>query len=376
MPSDEQLLSPGSPPFKIRHFVSTIRGQDFSRCWPFSHRILERCLLLGMKVELPPLDAPSIGNNLGNYNNTAEVTIKCSTKAESCGFSNVSDYRESATMKLADLSNIRADSKHGEICGTEAVSLAENIASFTNKSCPSVFRSCDNAAAVKLSTESSWDGNALSLSEGDLSISSSLMMLEAKAELLDYVGVNLTRQSGSLHVTTADMALNDEPSYGGLFQVAKEEGVAAAQKNQQPEQHITSTGLPDQRVLFEIQPSTPGNKVLAERNPKADHKPVVQVTESEGCTHKTEKSQQSVDLGLLRSNSDSSMPQVCPICLKFSSSSNTALNAHIDHCLVVEKSNIRPSKKRFKIRKVRSMVDIYATAPTRTLEDLERSSQG
>ncbi|MCO5581378.1 hypothetical protein L7F22_035260 [Adiantum nelumboides] len=369
MPLDEQLLSPGSPPFKIRHFVSTIRGQDFSRCWPFSHRILERCLLLGMKVELPPLDAPSIGNNLGNCNNTAEVTIKCSTKAESCGFFDVSD-----SIK-ADLSNILADSKHRELCGTEAVSLAGNIASFTNKSCPSFFRSCDNAAAVKLPTESSWDGNALSLSAGDLSISSSLMVLEAKAELLDYVGVNLTRQSDSLHVTTADMALNDEPSYGGLFQVAKEEGVAAAQKNQQPEPHITSTGLPDQGVLFEIQPSIHGNKVLAERNPKVDHKPVVQVTESEGCTHKTEKSKQSVDLGLLRSNSDSSTPQACPICLKFSSSSNTALNAHIDHCLVVDKSNIRPSKKRFKIRKVRSMVDIYATAPTRTLEDLGRSSQ-
>lgn len=56
MLSEEHILPSESSPFTIRQFVSNVRCKDFSKCWPFSHRILERCLMLGMKVELPPLE--------------------------------------------------------------------------------------------------------------------------------------------------------------------------------------------------------------------------------------------------------------------------------------------------------------------------------
>lgn len=69
--------------------------------------------------------------------------------------------------------------------------------------------------------------------------------------------------------------------------------------------------------------------------------------------------------------------KVCPVCRTFSSSSNTTLNAHIDQCLYVEPTAVcipdsRLAKHRIKPRKTRSMVDICATAPPCTLEDLDR----
>lgn len=68
--------------------------------------------------------------------------------------------------------------------------------------------------------------------------------------------------------------------------------------------------------------------------------------------------------------------KVCPVCKTFASTSNTTLNAHIDQCLAAEstcKQVINDvTKYRVKPRKKRSMVDICATAPHCTLEDLDR----
>ncbi|KAL9269507.1 hypothetical protein AKJ16_DCAP26358, partial [Drosera capensis] len=69
--------------------------------------------------------------------------------------------------------------------------------------------------------------------------------------------------------------------------------------------------------------------------------------------------------------------KICPVCETFSSSSNTTLNAHIDHCLFAKRpypqpGNIEPPKPRIKPRKIRLMSDIYETAHRCTLEDLDR----
>ncbi|KAL3503700.1 hypothetical protein ACH5RR_038149 [Cinchona calisaya] len=69
--------------------------------------------------------------------------------------------------------------------------------------------------------------------------------------------------------------------------------------------------------------------------------------------------------------------KVCPVCKTFTSSSNTTLNAHIDQCLSGESTakwttNSKVIKHRIKPRKIKSMVEIYATAPYCTLEELDR----
>ncbi|XP_077221908.1 uncharacterized protein LOC143855712 [Tasmannia lanceolata] len=67
---------------------------------------------------------------------------------------------------------------------------------------------------------------------------------------------------------------------------------------------------------------------------------------------------------------------VCPVCGTFSSTSNTTLNAHIDQCLAVDSTSkwsvTKVTDHKVKPRKKRLMVDIYATAPHCTLEELER----
>ncbi|THU71449.1 hypothetical protein C4D60_Mb04t01560 [Musa balbisiana] len=74
--------------------------------------------------------------------------------------------------------------------------------------------------------------------------------------------------------------------------------------------------------------------------------------------------------------SDHMASKVCPVCKTFSSTSNTTLNAHIDQCLSMVSNNNWVSNKllkpKVKPRKKRLMVDIYATAPHCTLEDLDR----
>ncbi|CAK9157816.1 unnamed protein product [Ilex paraguariensis] len=75
--------------------------------------------------------------------------------------------------------------------------------------------------------------------------------------------------------------------------------------------------------------------------------------------------------------SETMASKVCPVCKNFSSSSNTTLNAHIDQCLSVASNvnwtaNSKVVKHRIKPRKTRLMVDIYATAPYCTLEELDR----
>lgn len=75
--------------------------------------------------------------------------------------------------------------------------------------------------------------------------------------------------------------------------------------------------------------------------------------------------------------SEAMASKTCPVCKTFSSSSNTTLNAHIDQCLSVESTSrwgedSRQTRHRIKPRKTRSMVDICATAPRCTLEELDR----
>ncbi|KAF6145974.1 hypothetical protein GIB67_033333 [Kingdonia uniflora] len=69
--------------------------------------------------------------------------------------------------------------------------------------------------------------------------------------------------------------------------------------------------------------------------------------------------------------SDPMGSKICPVCKTFNSTSNTTLNAHIDQCLSSDASQSKLTKHRVKIRKMRSMVDIYASAIRCTLEELD-----
>ncbi|EOA12921.1 hypothetical protein CARUB_v10025899mg [Capsella rubella] len=82
------------------------------------------------------------------------------------------------------------------------------------------------------------------------------------------------------------------------------------------------------------------------------------------------------DHSCLFSASESMALRTCPICKTFSSASNTTLNAHIDQCLSVDSEQqpmTKPNRPRTKPRlKVKTMIDIYASAKAGTLEDLDK----
>ncbi|AED96738.1 hypothetical protein AtNW77_Chr5g0141861 [Arabidopsis thaliana] len=101
---------------------------------------------------------------------------------------------------------------------------------------------------------------------------------------------------------------------------------------------------------------------------------------SRKCGRGMVKSKEDSCAGLVTTSESIMASKTCPICKTFSSASNTTLNAHIDQCLSVDSALLppvvfsKPNKPRSKPPrvKVKTMVDIYASAKQGTLEDLDR----
>ncbi|XP_020886093.1 uncharacterized protein LOC9302206 isoform X1 [Arabidopsis lyrata subsp. lyrata] len=110
--------------------------------------------------------------------------------------------------------------------------------------------------------------------------------------------------------------------------------------------------------------------VAATSNKKDNH--------SKKCGRGMVKSKEDSCGGLVTTSESIMASKTCPICKTFSSASNTTLNAHIDQCLSVDSAlppvvSSKPNKPRSKPRvKVKTMVDIYASAKEGTLEDLDK----
>lgn len=98
---------------------------------------------------------------------------------------------------------------------------------------------------------------------------------------------------------------------------------------------------------------------------------------SKKCGRGMVKSKEDSCVGLVTTSESTMASKTCPICKTFSSASNTTLNAHIDQCLSVDSAlppvSSKPNKPRAKPRmKVKTMVDIYASAKGCTLADLDK----
>ncbi|CAN6478044.1 unnamed protein product [Victoria cruziana] len=110
---------------------------------------------------------------------------------------------------------------------------------------------------------------------------------------------------------------------------------------------------------------------------RADQSPV---TANKECLETKPESGRSEGYGLkLSALLDPMASKVCPVCRNFSSTSNTTLNAHIDQCLASDTTTqlppaIKQRRHKVKPRKMKSMVEIYATARTCTLQHLDRKN--
>lgn len=387
MPLEEQILSPDSSPFTIRRFVSTVRGKDFSKCWPFPQRILERCLILGMKVELPPLEAPPNGHMCGSCSINTQLPLnECSERIVSCSFCHGSSKEDVTNSDSKESVEALSDPAMEKVflCNAEVLNMVEVKVGVDIREHLLSTQEPDKAVEVKPLTENFWNDNTVDCKTDIVSNSASQMVVDPLPDndaSSNLAGLDITSTPGPLHLKSDCVAVMEEPDC-----LVVQEDSCGVPKNHSGKPAVpcdTNSEPLNEEVADSLQHSTSAITDLSVHHGDSESltavfKPVVRLNESEpiGYSRRTERSKNTEDLALLRSNSDAGMPQVCPVCLKFSSTSNTALNAHIDHCLILDEADdARLSKKRVKLKKMRSMVDIYASAPARTLEDLEISSE-
>lgn len=407
--SENDMMSEEFSSFQIRNFVSTVRHRDFSKCWPFRHKILEKCLSVGMKPFLPPFEPPVRGCDGREEDHDTSIsrlhqTSPRNARDELCEESNKQDCK---TFDKADspVFNEKSPSVGKEACDVIEVEFSDK-GSVENCSKETLVLAKASMIERRLSQvagstalENSQDGSA-----NDFGTRPSCIV---PSDCVDRTDDDEKMEGGvSSHpetITNAEKELNlplstyVESEAGSVLMVTgpsfSDVNGSSPQKSQQhPKGKLKS--LSNECTTGEEQASSHKSKsskvgmtgkahqdesqLLSERLNISD-----QVTAS--CIERdivglpTRSCRNAEDYTFTGLNLDILVPQVCPVCLNFTSTSNTALNAHIDHCLESvlpgEKGESRACRNRIKPRKMRSMADICATAPSRTLEDLERSSK-
>ncbi|MCO5566388.1 hypothetical protein L7F22_020065 [Adiantum nelumboides] len=379
--------------FQIRHFVSTVRRRDFSKCWPFRQKILEKCLSVGLKPFLPPFELLLKGcdNGEGEYG-LQQVSSSGEDEDQLCEESKGQDlsnsHKDGGASKLTEKSPTReqgSDYVPGTNVSEESNGCHSTGAKLT-MSCPEQlivemgFKSSQRSQVINSGAQASADLRDINGSDGGIGVGAQ-GNLKQNTTLVGENENSFTVKDGECHGS------NDIAFDSTLDALSK--GVSGGNVQQQKFKSLwNESPLKEEQVgSLKSKSSKAGNlgqyetQYSIERPTTSDQATALcNERNTGGLPPRLERNCRNADdssfTGL---NLDALVPQVCPVCLNFTSTSNTALNAHIDHCLESvlpgEKGESRVSKHRIKPRKMRSMVDICATAPTRTLEDLERSSK-
>ncbi|KAI5065894.1 hypothetical protein GOP47_0018518 [Adiantum capillus-veneris] len=381
--------------FQIRHFVSTVRRRDFSKCWPFRQKILEKCSIVGLKPFLPPFEhlRKVCDNGEGEYDLQQVSSSKedDGLGEESKGDELSNSHKEGRAPGLVEkLPTGQQDRDYvpGTNVSEESNGVHSTGADLT-KSCPaqsaqemgvtSSQRSLDNDLGAHASTSlCNMNGSDCGIGIGGHEQNASLLM-ENNSSLtvkdIEFQGSNENEfDSGS--AVEARVCLNSVKG-GPVRIIQQQKSKSLFNESPASEEQVGSLKSKSSKVRtlgqFETQ--------LSSDRLTLDHTTALCTDRNTGgLPPRLERNcRNGDDSSFTGLNLDALVPQVCPVCLNFTSTSNTALNAHIDHCLESvlpgEKGESRVNKHRIKPRKMRSMVDICATAPTRTLEDLERSSK-
>ncbi|WOL12339.1 hypothetical protein Cni_G21105 [Canna indica] len=297
-----------TPSFSIRDYVFHSRSKGIEASWPFAPQFLHLCLEHGVKDFLPPFEKP----DLVRGNNISKVAEPLQPVASS------------------ELQRVSAHF---------------------------VLKPTDGGPS---------GGNPASIQKG-----SGLTLEERVLDLLDR----------AIHPSQKD---KESTSCRGLFvdrlsnsdvEIASASGTPQQTENNSSQigQPLSSASLGKNCSQTQIKPGIGARSHNIEK----------------ACEPLEKKNRQTVKLGtiletcqnedLVNNSSFHLHPmatKVCPVCKTFSFTSNTTLNAHIDQCLSMgsnskEVLNDVP-KYKVKLRKKRLMVDIYATAPSCTLEDLDK----
>ncbi|XP_068643547.1 uncharacterized protein [Aristolochia californica] len=295
--------------FSIRNYVFTSRSKDIGTNWPFPPRFLQLCLKHGVKELLPPFEPPD------------------SVRGQSSGTPSESDQLILST-EGEERASTEVDLDGDKDANNFLDSRVDNIEA--KSSDPWVLENSDKEHSPFLQEDNQGDGKS-----GKLSKSSGLSEAGGEEESTITVAAHAQAEFNSICTNRLSCLVPEinKKSDNPVILSEKSRNSSEPQENKR-------------RLIVKL-----GG-----------------VSESSRTEEIISNSCSVVDPMALK---------LCPVCKTFSSTSNTTLNAHIDQCLSEESTGQRVVTKfnkphKVKPRKKRSMVDICATAPRCTLEELER----
>lgn len=330
--------------FSIRDYAFSVRAKDIQRNWPFSLKYLQICLENGRQPLLPPFESHKdvIDQKLNQKENSIAVNVKHKTKT-------VPD--SSNNKKVDEPKNSKKGRREGWIRKQKSCKRKKRMVPGKDLTSTEKGKECniiEDIVHVDESTEAKGDPK-----EGK-EISTYFRQNDDKDPEAERVRVpmNSCESKSTDYVANTDIAHISDSGTGG-------------QKNhtESGDMHLTTKNGDEVR-------KKKGKKVVtSEHKPQEDDK-------EQNVEKNKEESGKNDDNGNSGCLPDALITKVCPVCRTFSSTSNTALNAHIDHCLSIESNCKRVGNKcgkpKVKSIKKRSLAEICAVAPLCTLEDLER----
>ncbi|KAH9306808.1 hypothetical protein KI387_011212, partial [Taxus chinensis] len=391
--------------FSIRDYVSMVRSNDITKNWPFSQKYLQICLDSGIKPVLPPFEHPQSVRDLIQEKVKLEAAFHGSDSPRNnviCGYTAANDCkhsgnrffirvaakrtqtdqkssrkiarrksRQSVCVTLGDQDGITTCGEDGNQnrngCDGVKTKTEEEIEDFkgqlreknqTPKAITDISEHSEGLKPIAGTSEHSEGSNPIA-STGDTELG-----IPCKSEYKEKDCVTITPQfSNGYKLSNSEITSkpNSEISSKTRRKRTDRPEILADIKNRFLKRNKQSKRM----VTFEMKSQVHMDSFQKERR-KQGHL----IEQSKSDPGRTE----NLVISGSSSISDGMMVKVCPVCRTFSSTSNTALNAHIDHCLDAEPNTeiteTSFTKHKTKVRKKRSMADICAVAPSRTLEDL------
>lgn len=379
-----------SQKFSIRGYVSMLRSNDIGKNWPFSRKYLQICLENGRKPLLPPLEPANSVRDLIHEEVKFEARVYGNdTERENLSSEEISGKFNNDSKHSHDNDFVLQENEDGE---RKEADLRNNgrITSDKPWQCLPVSLACQaGGTACREDAKVTRNGDGC-----DVAIN--------KAEEVEgFTGEDKQGPRARPILCTGDKGDGELKTAGKTEYKDSETETHRSSQQKDGQFRVKRTNselsskqrrkrIPPSEISSDVKTGFPtcnkqANKMLTTSETKSQEEINRGQKEVRKREHNVEQSKAEPGRTEDFMNSGSIIPDggmlinVCPVCRTFSSTSNTALNAHMDHCLAVEPKNEKTvsskfTKHKMKARKKRSMADICAVAPIRTLEDLEHST--
>ncbi|KAH9312948.1 hypothetical protein KI387_027983 [Taxus chinensis] len=347
--------------FSIRKYVFSVRVKDTKKNWPFSQKYLQTCLENGRQPLLPPFES---------RNDILQKKIDTNGKENMASGNDIQKINSVSDCSDKEKFEDPEGYKHGIY--REGWINKQKSCPRKKKMVPTKARNCQTSTGngkvyvvediVDVERVTKTKGHPIN--ENDISRKNDDRCQETERNIM----ISCESQ-GIGYVAITDVAHFSDSVIGEH----REKQVSYKEiDKQQKNQFVVSDKHLNAKSGNEVRKKRGKKIVTSEPKTQEDNE------KEQNLEKNKDEGEKNDDFGNSVSLSDALVPKVCPVCRTFSSTSNTALNAHIDHCLSVEsnakKAGTRSTKPKVRAIKKRSLADICAEAPNCTLKDLEHNT--